>query len=82
MLFQIQRKEDDMNITIANFNKEKVARSLAGFSIVILLIIQELIDVDLTILFYAIGLNLFQYGITGWCPIAFYFKRIGWIKDY
>jgi hypothetical protein len=60
--------------------KDRVVRSLAGSVIVFLLILQKLLLVDLTVVIFIVGLNLFQYGLTGWCPFALYFTKIGWLR--
>lgn len=61
--------------------KDRIVRALAGLVIVVLLVLQKLLLVDLTLVICIVGLNLFQYGFTGWCPFAMYFKKIGWLQN-
>lgn len=67
---------------ITDIHKDRFVRSLAGALIVVFLIVQKAFGVDLTLFIYFIGLNLFQYGITGWCPFATYFMKIGWLQNH
>ncbi len=60
--------------------KDRSVRALAGFFIVLVLILQKIFSIDLSVLIMALALNLFQYGISGWCPFCFYFKKIGWLQ--
>lgn len=68
--------------TTSEIQKDRFVRSLAGALLVIFLVLQNAFKVDLSPLIYFIGINLFQYGITGWCPFAAYFKKIGWLQNY
>lgn len=61
--------------------KDKLVRALAGISLIIVLVVQKYYQIDLTIIIFCIGLNLFQYGFTGWCPISHYFSKIGWLQN-
>ena len=61
--------------------KDKIVRSLAGGLIIFLLILQKVCSIDLSVCIYCVGINLFQYGITGWCPFATYFTKIGWMQS-
>jgi hypothetical protein len=61
--------------------KDRFVRAIAGFMVIVLLLLQKLLLVDLTIIIFCVGLNLFQYGISGWCPFAAYFKKIGWLEN-
>ena len=61
-------------------NKDRSVRAMAGFLIVVLLLLQKVFLFDLSIVILGVGINLLQYGITGWCPIASYFEKIGWLQ--
>lgn len=69
-----------MNTSIKT-QKDRFVRSLAGALLIILLITHKAFGIDTSIFIYLIGFNLFQYGITGWCPFATYFKKIGWLQN-
>lgn len=62
--------------------KDRFVRSLAGALLIIFLIAHKAFGIDTSILIFFIGFNLFQYGITGWCPFASYFKKIGWLQNH
>lgn len=61
-------------------SKDRFVRATAGFMIVAFLLSQMLFKVDLSFFILGVGLNLFQYGITGYCPVASYFEKIGWLQ--
>lgn len=62
--------------------KDRAVRSLAGGMIIVLLILEKVCSIDLSVCIYGVGINLFQYGITGWCPFATYFTKIGWMQSH
>lgn len=61
--------------------KDRIARALAGFFLLVLLLIQKLFNWDLSIVIFLVGFNLLQYGFTGWCPFASYLGKIGWYQN-
>lgn len=66
----------------SNFkHKDQVVRAIAGTLIIVFLVIQKALIVDMSICICCVGINLFQYGITGWCPFATYFLKIGWMQN-
>ena len=62
-------------------SKDRTVRALAGFFIVVLVLLQKLFYLDLSVIILAVALNLFQYGLTGWCPFGAYFQKIGWLRS-
>ena len=62
--------------------KDRAVRSIAGLLIILLLVVQITFVIDMSFLICCIGINLFQYGITGWCPFASYFTKIGWMQNH
>jgi len=61
--------------------KDRTVRAMAGFIIISLLVLQKVLNLDLSVLIMATAINLFQFGITGWCPVANYFTKIGWLQN-
>lgn len=61
--------------------KDRIARALAGFFLLVLILMQKLFSWDLSILVFLVGFNLLQYGFTGWCPFAYYLGKIGWYQN-
>lgn len=61
--------------------KDRTVRAMAGFSIISLLVLQKILNIDFSVLIMAAAINLFQFGITGWCPVANYFTKIGWLRN-
>jgi len=61
--------------------KDRTVRAMAGFIIISLLVLQKVLSLDLSVLIMATAINLFQFGITGWCPVANYFTKIGWLQN-
>ena len=66
--------------TSNSMNKDRSVRAMAGFLILVLLMLQKAFSIDLSLMILGVGINLFQFGITGWCPIAAYFAKIGWLQ--
>lgn len=61
--------------------KDRTVRALAGLLFVLCLVIQKSTGVDLTIVMLGVAINLLQFGITGYCPVQSYFKKIGWLQN-
>ena len=66
---------------ISQNKKDRTVRAMAGVMIIALLILQKIFAVDLSVLLFGVAFNLFQFGITGYCPIASYFTKIGWLQN-
>ena len=62
-------------------SKDRIVRAMAGFMIIAMLLIQKLFSLDLSVFILGVGINLFQFGITGYCPVASYFEKIGWLQN-
>ena len=66
---------------LSRTNKDRAVRSIAGALIIFLLAVQKAFLLDMSIFICCVGINLFQYGLTGWCPFATYFTKIGWMQN-
>lgn len=64
----------------SSFAKDRMVRSMSGLLILLALIIQKISGFDSTWFILLIGFNLFQYGLSGYCPVANYFSKIGWLQ--
>ena len=62
-------------------SKDRMVRAMAGFMVIAMLLIQMLFKIDLSVFILGVGINLFQFGITGYCPVAAYFEKIGWLQN-
>lgn len=62
-------------------SKDRIVRAMAGFMIISMLLVQKLCNIDLSVFILGVGINLFQFGITGYCPVASYFEKIGWLQN-
>ncbi|HQT72737.1 MAG: sulfurtransferase [Acidiphilium sp. 37-67-22] len=58
-------------------NVDKTVLSFAGFMVLLSLALGWLVSPWFYILTALVGLNLFQAGITGFCPAAMLLRRLG-----
>lgn len=72
-LLQLQ----DYGVTL----KDQIARGLAGFLVLFVLFIQLIFQLDFWWFFLGVGLNSFQYSLTGYCPFVLFFLKIGWLEN-
>ncbi|CAG4909588.1 unnamed protein product [Acidocella sp. C78] len=58
-------------------NVDKTVLSFAGFMVLLSLVLAWLVSPWFYVLTALVGLNLFQAGITGFCPAAMLLRRLG-----
>ncbi|HQT60389.1 MAG TPA: DUF2892 domain-containing protein [Acidiphilium sp.] len=58
-------------------NVDKTVLSFAGFMVLLSLALGWLVSPWFYVLTALVGLNLFQAGITGFCPAAMLLRRLG-----
>ena len=68
-------------INSSKASKDRMVRAMAGFLIIAMLLVQKLFNFDLSVFILGVGLNLLQFGFTGYCPVASYFEKIGWLQN-
>jgi len=56
---------------------EKILRGIAGFFILLSLILAEFINPFWLLFTALIGLSLLQSAFTGWCPMMCFLKKCG-----
>jgi len=61
----------------AVMNVDKTVLSFAGFMVLLSLALGWLVSPWFYVLTALVGLNLFQAGITGFCPAAMLLRRLG-----
>lgn len=60
--------------------RERVVRAVAGFMVSLSVLLAIFVSTDWLILAAFVGLNLFQYSITKFCPLEIILKKAG-VKD-
>ncbi len=58
-------------------NIDKAVTSFAGIMVLLSLVLSQILSPYWLLLTAIIGLNLLQAGITGFCPAAMIFKKLG-----
>ena len=58
-------------------NVDKAVFSFAGLMVLLSLVLAELVSPYWLLLTAFVGLNLLQAGITGFCPAAIIFRKLG-----
>jgi hypothetical protein len=58
-------------------NLDKAVVSFAGIMVLVSLVLAEIYSPYWLLLTAFVGLNLLQAGITGFCPAAMLFKKLG-----
>ncbi len=56
---------------------EKAIFGFAGFMVLISLMLSQWLHPNFIYLTAFVGLNLMQFSITGFCPVAILFKKLG-----
>lgn len=56
---------------------ERTLRGIAGFFILISLVLTHFVSPYWILLTAFIGLNLFQSALTNWCPMMWILKKLG-----
>ncbi len=62
---------------MGKFKVQNYVRIIAGSFILISSILTYLISVNWLLLGIFVGLNLFQFGFTNFCPLGYFLKKLG-----
>ena len=52
-------------------------RIIAGLFVFITALLGYLININWLFVTMLVGINLFQFGFTNWCPLAYLLKKLG-----